>query len=90
MAAYDMVSWGTDVFLGDAGNPAVLPGGSATITCTALVANVSPGSCTIAITWLENAVAVNKQQVGITQGDLTSFKNAAYTLQSTYTLYVEP
>ncbi len=90
MASYDIVNWGTDVFIGDAGNPAVLPGGSATITCIPLVANVSPGSCTIAITWLENAVAINQQQVGITQGNLSTYQNSAYTLKSTYTLYVEP
>jgi type IV pilus assembly protein PilV len=90
MAGYDLVRWGTNTFIGNGGNPAVLPGGSATITCTPLVTNVSPASCQVAITWLDNAVAVNKQQTGITQGNLTTYQNAAYTLKSTYTLYVQP
>jgi type IV pilus assembly protein PilV len=90
LAGYDLINWGTATFIGDYGNPAVLPGGSATITCTPLVANATPASCKIAITWLENAVAANAQQTGITQGDLTSYQNSAYTMQSTYILYVEP
>jgi hypothetical protein len=44
----------------------------------------TPVTCTITVTWVETAVAVNTQQTGITQGNFTASQ------QPTYTLYVEP
>ena len=85
MAAYDLVYWGLDVFVGNPfvnpAPPPILPCGAATITCTPMVLNVSPTSCTITLTWLENAVAVNTQQTGIIQGNLTQYQNSANKLK---------
>ena len=71
MAAYDLYNWGV-------GLQVLLPGYQATITCTPAV-TAAPVTCTITITWAENAVAANAQQTAIN------------TLASpSYTLNVEP
>ena len=38
----------------------VIPNGSSTITCVAAVANTSPATCQIVVSWTENSVAINK------------------------------
>ncbi|HEX4387223.1 MAG TPA: type IV pilus modification protein PilV [Steroidobacteraceae bacterium] len=70
MAGYDLANWA--VSLG-----AVLPNPTATITYTGVAGVNAPPSFTVAITWNENAVSMNKQETG------------ALALP-TYTLYVEP
>lgn len=71
MAAYDLYNWG-------GGLQVLLPAYQATITCTPTV-TAAPVTCTITITWAENAVAANSQQTAIN------------TLASpSYTLNVEP
>jgi type IV pilus assembly protein PilV len=78
MAAFDVRNWGSTL-------NNMIPGYSASIVCTQPVTPlVTPVTCTISITWVETAVAVNAQQVGITPGTFT----AAQT--PTYTLIVEP
>jgi len=75
MAAYDVQNWGTTL-------QALLPGYTATIVCTPATLTASPPSpvtCTITITWVENAVAANSQQT-----------NLAALATPTYTLSVEP
>jgi type IV pilus assembly protein PilV len=69
MAYYDLWQWGQAV-------QAVLPGYSATITCST---TGFPVNCTIQLQWVENAVAANGQQT-----------NLASLQAPTYTVYVEP
>jgi type IV pilus assembly protein PilV len=73
MAARDVQAWGQTI--------SGIPGYTATIACTP---TATPVTCTISVTWLESAVAVNAQQTGITQGNFTAAQ------QPTYTLYVQP
>ena len=73
VAAADLQSWATDV-------NTTLPNSSARITCPP--AGI-PLTCTILITWAENAVAVNKQAANVTS------TTADYRVP-TYTLYVQP
>jgi type IV pilus assembly protein PilV len=69
MAYYDLWQWGQDLNV-------VLPGYSATITCSI---GGFPVNCTIQLQWVENAVAANGQQT-----------NLASLQAPTYTVYVEP
>jgi hypothetical protein len=69
-AYYDLQTWATSM-------SQLLPGYSANITC-GQVAGAGVVSCTIQITWTENAVSANANQT-------VSALNAP-----TYTLYVEP
>jgi type IV pilus assembly protein PilV len=69
MAFYDLYLWGQALQL-------VLPGYSATITCSTAG---FPVNCTIQLQWVENAVAANAQQT-----------NLASLQAPTYTVYVEP
>jgi type IV pilus assembly protein PilV len=69
MAFYDLKQWGIAL-------QALLPGYSATITCSTAG---FPVNCTIQLQWVENAVAANSQQTNLA------------TLQApTYLVYVEP
>ncbi|MGA2842502.1 MAG: type IV pilus modification protein PilV [Steroidobacteraceae bacterium] len=71
LAAYDLYNWGSGLQL-------LLPGYQATIICTPTV-TAAPVTCSISITWVENAVAANSQQTNI--GSLAA---------PTYTLNIEP
>ena len=72
VAFYDLWKWGVAL-------SALLPGYSATITCTTAG---FPVNCTIQVQWVENAVAANSQQ---------ATQLAATSLQApTYLVYVEP
>ncbi len=73
MAEEDMNLWASALSL-------LLPGYSAQITCTPLTA-IAPVSCTIGITWAENAVAINSQQTPTVMAGLNG---------PTYILYVQP
>lgn len=73
VAAHDLNAWAVAL-------QALLPTDNAIIACGTL----SPVSCTITISWAENAVAINAQEA-------TSEAAAQSTAQNpTYTLYVEP
>jgi len=74
MAEADLNLWASALSL-------LLPGYSAEITCTPLTAT-APVSCTIGITWAENAVAINAQQS--TQTAMAGLNGP------TYILYVQP
>ena len=74
MAEADMNLWASAL-------SALLPGYSAQITCTPLTATL-PVSCTIGVSWAENAVAINSQQ--------TTQIAAAALNGPTYILYVQP
>jgi type IV pilus assembly protein PilV len=76
MAAYDLYNWGS-------GLQTLLPGYTATIVCTPTV-TITPVTCTVTITWVENAVAANAQQTNIST--ITTSASGA----PTYTLNVEP
>lgn len=74
MAAYDLQQWATSL-------RALLPNDSATISCGA----VTPVTCTITISWFENAVSVNAQQAAVAATGVP----AAMQIP-TYVLYVQP
>jgi type IV pilus assembly protein PilV len=78
LAAYDLKVWADALTL-------LLPNDVATITCGA----VSPVTCTIKITWSENAVAVNSQEATVLANNLANGVTAAIQ-KPDYTLYVEP
>ncbi len=71
LAAADLQEWVTEM-------NGMLPTSSSAITCSALT---TPLSCTIRITWFENAVAMNKQE--------SNAPSATFQTQY-YLLYVEP
>ncbi len=71
LAAFDLAWWLTSL-------SALLPNPGATVNCS----NAAPAACTIQITWTENAVAMNSQQLNA--------PNAQQFQTPTYTLYVEP
>jgi type IV pilus assembly protein PilV len=78
LAAYDLHQWATTL-------QGMLSGDTATINCGA----VTPVSCTINITWLENAVAINSQQSA--QATTAQAAGTPAAIQNpSYTLYVQP
>lgn len=81
MAANDLYNWASGVPSGATtyGLQNLLPGYQATISCTPTVTN-APVTCTITISWVENAVAADSRQTSI----------AALAGATTYTLSVEP
>lgn len=81
MAANDLYNWASGVPSGATtyGLQNLLPGYRATISCTPTVTN-APVTCTITISWVENAVA----------GDSLQGNIAALAGATTYTLSVEP
>jgi type IV pilus assembly protein PilV len=72
MAAYDLQNWGTSL-------QSLLPGYTATIICTPAV-TAAPVTCTITITWIENAVAANAQQTNISNITTSASGSPSYTL----------
>lgn len=79
LASYDLEQWVLAI-------NQLLPNVSATISCEN---STPPVSCTIQITWVENAVAVNSQEASTTTANAESGTTAAFQ-NPTYTLYVEP
>jgi type IV pilus assembly protein PilV len=79
MAAYDLTTIAISL-------QTVLPSYLATITCTPSVgappAGTTPTTCTITLTWTENAVAANSQ--GVVGGLTAAFQTP------TYVMYIEP
>jgi type IV pilus assembly protein PilV len=78
LAAFDLALWANSL-------EALLPNPSATIQCTNSVAVNLPTSCTIQITWTEQAVAMTTQEAQY-QGS----NGTQQFEQPTYLLYVEP
>lgn len=82
VAAQDLSDWATALV-------AVLPGGSAVITCQFDATGVNPVSCGIQLTWNENVIALNTA----TNASATTAQNQtalSALSQTQYTLYVEP
>lgn len=75
LAASDLALWSQSV-------AALLPNPVSTIACVFNPGANIPPSCTIQITWLEKAVAMNRQETN-------ALANAGFQTP-TYTLYVEP
>ncbi len=79
LASYDLEQWVLAI-------NQLLPNAAATISCQ----NATPPvSCTIQISWAENAVAVNSQEASTATTNAESGTTAAFQ-NPTFTLYVEP
>jgi type IV pilus assembly protein PilV len=76
MAGYGLVEWGNSLL-------SLLPNYFTNITCST---SGLPVTCTISISWAENAVAINAQQTtaATNTGNITSLA------APTYTLFVQP
>jgi type IV pilus assembly protein PilV len=71
LAAYDVQCWAQSI-------NTLLPGATATITCSPNVTATYPVGCSIQVTWLERYTGINAQSQGTTMAS------------PVYTLYVEP
>jgi type IV pilus assembly protein PilV len=71
LAAYDVQCWAQSI-------NTLLPGATATITCSPNVTATYPVGCSIQVSWLERATGINVQSQGTTMAS------------PVYTLYVEP
>ena len=80
LAAYDLARWAYSL-----GGPTVglLPNPTASISCPNIAGSTLPTSCTIQITWTEQAVSINNQEAA-NVGAGGQFETP------TYLLYVEP
>lgn len=82
VAAQDLSDWAKALV-------AVLPGGTAVITCTVDPIGANPVSCSIQLNWNENVIALNTATNSGATATLN--KNALAAVSATqYTLYVEP
>ena len=87
LAAFDLVRW-TNSLTALLPNPA--PNPIATISCPPTVGG-GPASCTIRVSWNEQAVAINAQQAGAAAQCTAQAQAGAQCFEvPTYTLYVEP
>ena len=68
---------------------ALLTNDTATIVCASTAVPPTPVTCTVTITWTENAVALNTQEAAASNAAAATNTPAALQLPS-YTLYVEP
>jgi len=71
LAAYDLQCWAQTL-------NTLLPGESATVTCSPNATATYPVGCSIQVSWLERSTAINTQSQGTTMAS------------PVYTLYVEP
>jgi type IV pilus assembly protein PilV len=78
LASADVQTWANSL-------AALLPGDTATVTCTTAA---PPVSCQIVIAWTENTVAANAQEAAATSSETATYQ-AAFN-SPTYTLYVVP
>jgi type IV pilus assembly protein PilV len=69
MAGHDLQAWAVAL-------QALLPSDNAIIACGTL----TPLSCTITISWSENAVAINKQEAAAEAAGQATLQNPVYTL----------
>ena len=82
LAGSDLVNWVNDM-------TQLLPNPTATIACPPVVGNV-PSSCTIQISWREQAVAVTRQATNMSAAQCAQQGAGQCFEVPTYTLYVEP
>jgi type IV pilus assembly protein PilV len=88
LAEYDVEQWAAAVNL-------LLPNSLTTINCPQVTSgSPAPLSCTVQISWFENAVAINSAEAAAaaanaTGSATTQFQNAQFA-NNTYTLYVDP
>ena len=83
LAAFDIARWWVNAVF------AQLPNPTATIDCPGGLTGTAPVSCTVQISWVEKAVAINAQEAQQQQTGTTA--TAASTNENpTFTLYVEP
>jgi len=83
LAAFDLARWSVSL-------KALLPNPTATIICRPTPGG-GPASCTVQITWIEQAVSVNQQEAVATvnQTACNSINNPLFQCPS-YMVYVEP
>jgi type IV pilus assembly protein PilV len=82
LAGYDVEIWVNDL-------NGLLPNPTATILCPPL-ATSGPASCTIQMSWSEQAVNANQQEAGETSAVCGALGQGQCFERPTYTLYVEP
>jgi type IV pilus assembly protein PilV len=83
LAAFDLVRWANSV-------AGLLPNPNATILCPPTL-GAGPTSCTIQVSWTEQAVAINAQQANATAQCKAQAAAGQQCFEvPTYTLYVEP
>lgn len=83
MASYDVTQWVGDL-------NAALPNVSATVACPLIVVGTFPISCSITISWTENAVAINTNEANAAAANIAANVAPAAVQQPSYTLLVEP
>jgi len=79
LAAFDLARWAVSL-------NALLPNPQTTISCTFVAGGGAPSSCTVLISWNENAEAMTRQEA---QQEAKA-PGAAQIENPTYLLYVEP
>ena len=83
LAAFDLARWGVSL-------AALLPNPTATISCPPTLGG-GPPSCTVQITWIEQAVSINKQEAAATVNQTACTQNTNPLFQCpSYMVYVEP
>jgi len=86
LAAFDLARWGVSL-------AALLPNPTATIRCPPTLGG-GPASCTVQITWIEQAVSVNQQEAAATVNQvnqtLCDNNNKPLFQCPSYMVYVEP
>ena len=85
LAAYDLALWWANSVKLQLPNPTV------TVACPASpVGNPAPVSCTVQISWTENAVAMNTNEAAAAQAAQANPLLKSLSEQPVFTLYVEP
>jgi type IV pilus assembly protein PilV len=82
LAGYDVENWVNDL-------NALLPNATATILCPPL-ATTGPASCTIQMSWSEQAVNSNQGEANVSSATCGAIGQGQCFERPTYTLYVEP
>jgi len=83
LAAFDLARWGVSL-------AALLPNPTATISCPPTLGG-GPPSCTVQITWIEQAVSINKEEAAATVNQTACTQNTNPLFQCpSYMVYVEP
>ncbi len=85
LAAFDLALWWANSVKLQLPNPTV------TVACPASpVGNPAPVSCTVQISWTENAVAMNANEAAASQAAQANPALKSLSEQPVFTLYVEP
>jgi type IV pilus assembly protein PilV len=83
LAAFDLARWAASL-------NALLPNPQSTISCAFVAGGPSPPSCTIVVSWSEQAVAMNQQEAQAAPVIRAANKGPLSIEQPSYLLYVEP